>query len=150
MKKGEKKEEIKKEETKKKSNNKIIIIIIAIVAVVILAVAGIFYFMYAAQYNSKGVSHFLVVTVDQSKERVKIGRLEDYNVFVEGLSEYNFRTSGAKNLSVKEAIEKNLVSIEEWKKYASGTRKDNDSLILIFDNYEISLTGDECLIRPRS
>ena len=106
--------------------------------------------MYTGQYNSKGVSHFLVVTVDQDKERVKIGRLDDYNVYVEGLSEYNFRTSDAKNLSVKKAIENNLVSIDEWKKYASSTRKDNDSLILVFDNYEISLTGDECLIRPRS
>ena len=31
-----------------------------------------------------------------------------------------------------------------------STKKDNDSLILVFENYEISLTGDECLIRPRS
>ena len=147
MKKGD---NIKKEDTKKLGNKKILIIIIVAVAVVVLAVLGVMYYMYTSQYNSKGVSHFLVVTVDQSKERVKIGRLNDYNVFVEGLSEYNFRTSDAKNLSVKKAIENNLVSIDEWKKYASSTRKDNDSLILVFDNYEISLTGDECLIRPRS
>ena len=145
-----KKDTIKKEDNKKGINKKIIIIIVVALAVVILTVAGIIYYMFTAQYNSKGVSHFLVVTVDQSKERVKIGRLNDYNVFVEGLSEYNFRTVDAKNLSVKTAIEKDLVSIDEWKKYAFGTRKDNDSLILVFDNYEISLTGDECLIRPRS
>ena len=146
----EKGDNIKKEDIKKFDNKKLLIIIIAAVVVVIFAVIGILYYSYTSQYNSKGVSHFLVVTVDQSKERVKIGRLDDYNVFVEGLSEYNFRTNNAKNLSVKKAIEKNLVSVDEWKKYASSTRKDNDSLILVFDNYEISLTGDECLIRPRS
>ena len=129
---------------------KIFIIIAAVV--VFLTIAGIVcaVLMYNAQYNSKGVSHFLVVTIDQSKEREQIGRLDGYNVYVEGLKKYNFRTFNAENLSVKEAIEKNLVSIDEWKKYAFSTKKDNDSLILVFENYEISLTGDECLIRPRS
>lgn len=129
---------------------KIFIIISAIV--IFLTIAGIVcaILMYNAQYNSKGVSHFLVITIDPSKEREQIGRLDGYNVYVEGLKEYNFRTFDAKDLSVKEAIEKNLVSIDEWKKYAFSTRKDNDSLILVFENYEISLTGDECLIRPRS
>ena len=129
---------------------KIFIIISAIV--IFLTIAGIVcaILMYNAQYNSKGVSHFLVITIDPSKEREQIGRLDGYNVYVEGLKEYNFRTFNAKDLSVKEAIEKNLVSIDEWKKYAFSTRKDNDSLILVFENYEISLTGDECLIRPRS
>lgn len=146
----EKVDNIEKEEVKKLDSKKLLYIIIGAVVVIALVVVGIIYWMYTGQYNSKGVSHFLVVTVDQNKERVKIGRLDDYNVYVEGLSEYNFRTSDAKNLSVKKAIENNLVSIDEWKKYASSTRKDNDSLILVFDNYEISLTGDECLIRPRS
>ena len=140
----------KKEDVKKLDSNKLLFIIIGAVVVIALVIVGIIYWMHTEQYNSKGVSHFLVVTVDQNKERVKIGRLNEYNVYVEGLSEYNFRTSDAKNLSVKKAIENNLVSIDEWKKYASSTRKDNDSLILVFDNYEISLTGDECLIRPRS
>lgn len=135
-----------------KGDKKKKIFIIISAAVIFLTIAGIVcaVLMYNAQYNSKGVSHFLVVTIDQSKEREQIGRLDGYNVYVEGLKEYNFRTFSAKDLSVKEAIEKNLVSIDEWKKYAFSTRKDNDSLILVFENYEISLTGDECLIRPRS
>ena len=124
------------------------IIIMGVIVVVLVVGIILAYFLFTAQYNMHGVSHFLVVEVDSSKEREKIGRLDDYNVYVEGLSKYNFRTFDAKNLSVKKAIEKNSVSIDEWKKYALKTVKDNDSLILIFENYEISLTGDECLIRP--
>ena len=129
---------------------KLFIIIAAVV--IFLTIAGIVcaVLMYNAQYNSKGVSHFLVVTIDPNKEREQIGRLDGYNVYVEGLKEYNFRTSNAKDLSVKEAIDKKLVSVDEWKKHAFSTKKDNDSVILVFENYEIALTGDECLIRPRS
>lgn len=124
------------------------IIVMGVIVVVLVVGIILAYFLFTAQYNMHGVSHFLVVEVDSSKEREKIGRLDDYNVYVEGLSKYNFRTFDAKNLSVKKAIEKNSVSIDEWKKYALKTVKDNDSLVLIFENYEISLTGDECLIRP--
>ena len=133
-----------------KSKGKFVLIIGIIVLVVTFLIVGILCWLYTEQYNSNGVSHFLVITVDHDKEREKIGRLDGYNVYVEELSAYNFRTFNAKNLSVKEAIEKNLVSIDEWKKYAFSTKKDNDSLILVFENYEIALTGDECLIRPRS
>ena len=148
MKKGEKKKKV--DNTNNDKTKKVFIVISAIV--IFLTIAGIVcaILMYNAQYNSKGVSHFLVITIDPNKERVQIGRLDDYNVYVEGLSEYNFRTFNAENLSVKEAIDKKLVSVDEWKKYAFSTKKDNDSLILVFENYEIALTGDECLIRPRS
>jgi len=127
---------------------KVIIIIVSVI-LVFLAIVGIVIWMFFAQYNANGVSHFLVVTVDKNVEREYIGKLDGYNVYVEGFKEYNLRTVDAKNLSVKEAIKNNLVSIDEWKKYAFGTKKDNDSLILLFDNYEIALTGDECLIKPK-
>ena len=133
-----------------KSKEKFVLIIGIIVLVVTFLIVGILCWLYTEQYNSNGVSHFLVITVDHDKGREKIGRLDGYNVYVEELSAYNFRTFNAKDLSVKEAIEKKLVSIDEWKKYAFSTKKDNDSLILVFENYEIALTGDECLIRPRS
>ena len=126
-----------------------VIIIVGSVILVFLAIVGIVIWMFFAQYNINGVSHFLVVTVDKNVERKYVGKLDGYNVYVEGFKEYNLRTVDAKNLSVKEAIKNNLVSIDEWKKYAFGTKKDNDSLILLFDNYEIALTGDECLIKPK-
>ena len=51
-------------------------------------------------------------------------------------------------MSIKEAIEKNLVSIEEWRKYAWKVKKDGDAEILQFENYEIVIVYDDCIIRP--
>ena len=140
---------VKEEVKKSTSKGKIVMIIGIVVLVLTLAIGGIVIWLFTEQYNSNGVSHFLVISIDPNKERTQIGKLDGYNVYVEGLSEYNFRTIDAKDLSVKKAIEKKLVSIEEWKKYAFSTKKSNDTLILVFENYEIALTGDECLIRPR-
>ena len=127
-----------------------LIIITGSIVIVLAVIIGLMIWLYTAQYNFNGVSHFLVVTMDVNDKKEKIGELDNYEVYVEGLSEYNFRTFNAENLPVKEAIEKKLVSIDEWKKYAFSTKKDKDTLILVFDNYEIAITGNECLIRPRS
>ena len=125
------------------------IVIICSVVFFVLGLLILGFFIYFAQYNLNGVSHFLVVSIDENAERKYIGKLEGYNVYVERLKDYNFRTFSAKNLSVKKAIENNLVSIDEWKKYALGIKKDNNTTVLLFKNYEITLTGDECLIKPR-
>lgn len=125
------------------------IIIITSIIVVVIALFIFAFYMFTTQYNMNGVSHFLVVSIDNNVERKKIGKLEGYNVYIEGFKKYNFRVFLAKDLSLEKAINGNLVSIDEWKKYAIGTKKDNDSLILLFENYEISLTFDECLIKPR-
>ena len=107
-----------KDSIKKNTNKgKFVLIIGIIVLVITFATVGIVYWLFTEQYNSNGVSHFLVITIDKNKEREHIGRLDGY--------------------------------VEEWKKYAFSTRKSNASLILVFENYEIVLTGDECLIRPR-
>ena len=52
------------------------------------------------------------------------------------------------HISIKEAIDNNLVSINEWRKYAWKTEKDGDAEILQFENYEIMVSPDECIIRP--
>lgn len=127
----------------------IIAIVVIVIAVGILAAIGVKDYMFKAQYNSNGVSHFLVVTVDKDVERIYYGNLGDYAIYTEGFSECNFRTVDAKNLSIKEAIDKKLVSVDEWKKYAFSTKKEEDSLILVFDNYEIVIKGVGCLIRPK-
>ena len=56
----------------------------------------------------------------------------------------------AKNISIKEAINKKVVSIKDWKKYARKIRKDGDAEILQFENYEIACVYDDCIIRPLS
>ena len=64
------------------------------------------------------------------------------------LDELNFRSVDAKNVPLKDAIENDLVSIEDWRKYASKIRKEGDTEILQNENYEIAITNNECVIRP--
>ena len=132
---------------------KIIILTISII-VIIIGLICFFSFginwLFSEQYNEKGISHFLVITIDKNQPREYVGELEGHRVFIENLNleETNFRTVNAENMSIKEAIENNLVSIKEWKKYAWKIKKDGDAEILQFENYEIAIAYDDCIIRP--
>ena len=134
-----------------KRKTKIFIIVGAVSALLsIVAVFVIVKSMFAAQYNSNGVSHMLVVTIDKNQSKEYIGDLEEHKVYIEGLkiSETNFRNIKAENISVKEAIKGNLVSIDDWEKHAWKTQKSVGSETLKFDNYEIYIDEEEIIIRP--
>ena len=134
---------------KKKAILLIIAIIVIIVGVICFFTIGIDW-LFSEQYNENGISHFLVITIDKNQPREYVGELDGHSLFIENLNleETNFRTVNAENMSIKEAIEKKLVSIEEWRKYAWKIKKDGDSEILQFENYEIVITYDNCVIRP--
>lgn len=134
---------------KKKSKRLLITLIVSLVFS-IAAVYGIVRYMFTAQYNSNGVSHFLVVTIDKEQGKEYLGDLENHKVYIEGfnISETNFRNIKAENVSIKEALEKKLVSIDEWKKYAFSIEKSGKVEILKFDNYEIYIDTEVCIIRP--
>ena len=131
-------------------------IIVLMIAIILIIVGIICFFSFgikwlsSEQYNEKGISHFLVVTIDKNQPREYVGELDGHRVFIENLNieETNFRTVNAENMSIKEAIEKKLVSIKEWKKYAWKIKKDGDAEILQFENYEIAIAYDDCIIRP--
>lgn len=108
--------------------------------------------MYDAQYNENGISHFLVITIDKSQPKEYIGELDSHKVFVENLKidETYFISVTAENISIKDAINQNLVSINDWKKYAWKIEKDGDGEILQYENYEIAIADGECIIRPLS
>ena len=108
--------------------------------------------LFSSQYNEKGVSHFLVVTIDKSQPREFVGELDGYKIYVEhlNLEETNFRNIDAENVPIKKAIDEKLVSIAEWKKYAWKIKKEGDLEILKYDNYEIACFSDTCIIRPLS
>ena len=134
---------------KKKIIVLMIAIILIIVGVICFASFGIKW-LFSEQYNENGISHFLVITIDKNQPKEYVGELDGHRVFIENLNieETNFRTVNAENISIKEAIEKNLVSIKEWKKYAWRIKRDGDAEILQFENYEIVITYDDCIIRP--
>lgn len=129
---------------------KVIIPIVIAILVILIACSGkIVRWLFAQQYNSKGISHFLVITLDNEQQKEYVGKLEEHDVYIEGLNiaETNFRTINAENLSIKDAIESNLVSIEDWKKYALRITEEESGEVLKFENYEILVTSEECIIR---
>ena len=128
------------------------IVILGIVLIVGIAVFFISIYvidwLFSSQYNENGVSHFLVVTIDKNQPKKFIGELDNHRIYVENLKETNFRNINAENVPIKEAIEKKLVSIKEWKKYAYKIEKNGDEEVLKYDRYEITCTYDDCIIRP--
>lgn len=131
--------------------------VIVLITILIIGIVGVFCifsfgtkWLFSGQYNENGISHFLVSTIDKNQSREYVGELDGHRIYVENLNleETNFRTVNAENMSIKEAIEKNLVSIEEWRKYAWKVKKDGDAEILQFENYEIVVANGECIIRP--
>ena len=91
-----------------------------------------------------------MVTIDENQPREYMGELDGFPIYMEGLDieGTNFRSVDAEDIPVKDAIQNNLVSLEEWRKYASKTKTEADVEILKFDNYEIAVYSNECIIRP--
>ena len=131
---------------------KTIIVILAVVLVLGFYIGMLFIteWLFSAQYNSNGISHFLVITIDENQPKELVGRLDDHDIYVErlNLEGTNFRSVEAENVSIKDALEKEIVSIEDWRKHAFRIINDEDIEILRFDNYEIEVTANECTIRP--
>ena len=137
----------------KKKNILIILGIILIVGIIVCFIItyGIDW-LFSSQFNKNGISHFLVVTIDYNQQREYIGELDNHRIYIENfnIKETNFRNIKAENVSIKKAIDEQLVSIEEWKKYAWKIAKDGDAEVLKYDNYEIACAYDDCIIRPLS
>ena len=133
-----------------------IFIVFGIILIIGALIAFIYYFgidwLFSSQYNKNGISHFLVVTIDKSQPKEFVGELDGHRIYIENLNieETNFRNIDAENVTIKDALEKELVSLAEWQKYAWKIKKDGDTEILKYDNYEIACTYDECIIRPLS
>ena len=137
----------------KKRSIIIILGTILIVGIVVFLISPhVINWLFSSQYNKNGVSHFLVVTIDENQSREYIGELDNHRIYIENLNikETNFRNINAENVSIKEAIEEKLVTIAEWKKYAWQIKKDGDAEVLKYDNYEIACAYDDCIIRPLS
>ena len=133
-----------------------IFIVFGIILIIGALTAFIYYFgidwLFSSQYNKNGISHFLVVTIDKSQPKEFLGELDDHRIYIENLDieGTNFRNINAENVPIKDALEIELVSLAEWHKYAWKIKKDGDTEILKYDNYEIACTYDECIIRPLS
>lgn len=129
---------------------KIIIIFISLIIVLIVGGIAIVFSMFAQQYNSKGISSLLNITIDEKQPKEYIGKLENYNIYVEKLKidELYFISINNKHISLKDAIDEELVSVKDWRKKAWNIKKDGNIEILQYENYEIAIDGNDCVIRP--
>lgn len=133
-----------------RKNILIILGIILLVGVILFISSFGIGWLFSSQYNEKGISHFLVVTIDRNQPKVYIGELDNHRIYVENLNleKTNFRNINAENVSIKKAIEEKLVTFAEWRKYAWKIVKEGDAEVLRYDNYEITCAYDDCIIRP--
>ena len=138
---------------KKQALKKRLAIIIGCGSVMItltIAVCCFVYYLFAQQYNAKGVSSLLCISIDESCPKEYIGELENYSIYVEKMKtdELYFISISDERISLEEAITHELASIKDWRKKAWVTLNDGDTEILRYENYEIAITGMECIIRP--
>lgn len=125
------------------------LIIVLIAAITFL----IIYFLsrfYNPQYNSNGISNYLCITIDESQQAKYIGKLDNYSIYIEKLkidALYYTSVSG-NNISLVDAVTNKLVSVENWRKKAWKIITDENTEILRYENYEIAVTDDNCIIRP--
>lgn len=127
-------------------------IIIALIIASIVEMACLAGRVVSRQYNAKGISNLLVISIDENQPKEYIGELENHHVYVEGLKtdELYFISAGAEQIPLTEAIAKELISIKGWKRAAWNIVTDGDTETLQYENYEIVFIDDECIIKPIS
>ena len=114
----------------------------------ILAVSIILYF---SQYNIKGISHFMGITIDESVGKEYQGELGDYKVYTYHLVSDDrmfLSVSTGDGYSIKDALEKNLVSLFDWKCFAKDQATIGEVQILHYENYQIIVADGECIFTP--
>ena len=111
---------------------KIIVFGAILVVMCLCSTAAFVRWLFSQQYNANGISHFLVITRDEKQSQTYVGRLDDYDVYLEGLSldDTYFISIKAQQVPVQEALEKNLVSLADWSKFAREINMDDNNEIL--------------------
>lgn len=141
-----------KDISKKQKRYKWIIIPIVLYAILVMCIIGVVIYAYNTQYNLRGISNIISVYIDETRDKEYVGKLDGYDIYVEGLrvEELNFRTFNAESIPFKEAIDKKIVSIKDFRRGAWYIFKDNNTEILRYESYEIAISNNECIIRPVS
>jgi len=130
------------------------LVIIGIIAAVLvnLFLLVTVYCLFDAQYNMKtGISSIMNITIDEEQEKIKIGNLEGYHIFVEGLkvNECYFITIDATTISLVDAVNEGKVSVKDMTRKAFWEKDIDDKTIYYYENYLIEVTGMDVLIKNK-
>ncbi len=96
----------------------------AVILTALLMIVGAVCLLFRAQYNQYGVSHFLTITINRTQPQTYVGELEDRAVYLEQIdqNETYFCTVDAQSIPLNQAIQRRLVSINDWKHFAETVR----------------------------
>lgn len=141
-----------KDISKKQKRYKWIILTIILYVILVICIISIIVYAFFMQYNYKGISNILHIYIDQDREKEFIGKLDGYDIYVENLrtEELNYETFNEKRIPLKDALDKKLVSIDDWRRGAWYIFQNNDTEIIRYESYEIAINKNECIIRPVS
>lgn len=114
-----------------------LIVVAAVVCINILLYGG---------YNEKGVSKYLNITIDNNCEKKLQGEADGYRVYSDNLSEIYFINKNAEQISLKEALESQQITVEDMLSVCKK-RKDGN---YYGENYMITLKEEQCIISPKS
>jgi hypothetical protein len=131
---------------KKKYKTKNIIFFLLGIICANLIIAGII-FLYSQQYNLSGVSRYPSFTIDNTIGTEYICKSHEYKIYTYNLKELNFIKFDSGHIEFKEALTKNKISIHDMIKNLDN-KKENQLLIYEFENYQIILNDNICLIAP--
>lgn len=133
--------------------NKKIIIIAIISSILFFSIISIgIYTLFDMQYSLKtGVSSRINITIDKEQEKIKIGTLDGYDIFIEGLkvNDCYFTTIDAKTIDLTDAIKERKISLDDMTRKADWKEAKNNKSIYYYQNYKIEITDKEVLIKNK-
>lgn len=134
----------------KKKNRTIAICLGVLILAAALGLSYLAARIFSAQYNTKGISNILCIWYDPDSPLEYVGELEEYSVYTEQMStdDLYYTTYGGDTISLRETVEKDLVTVSDWRRGAWSRFMDGDTEILRYENYEIAINGRKCIIRP--
>lgn len=147
------KDQMGKNRDKKIKQWNIAIIAIIISVVIMLFLIGGIIKLFDLQYNLKtGISNYVGVTYDASREMEWVGKSEHYQVYVDGLKleDCYLIKMDASTMTLTEAVQEGWITVDDLTRKAWNVYQNDNGTVYAFENYEIVVEGDTCIIRPLS
>lgn len=130
--------------------NKLVIIGITAAVFATLFLLFAVYCLFDAQYNMRtGISSIMNITINEDQEKIKIGNLGEYSIYVEGLNvnACYFTTIGAETIRLVDAVNEGKISVKDMTRKAFWEKEMDDKTVYYYENYLIEETGKEVVFK---
>lgn len=148
--KGRRKVSMEQQQLRRK-HKKELTIFFSIILLLGILVLGVVY-AYRSQYNWNGIGRYLCITIDSSGWK-EIGQSDGYTVYTYNLEEPYTVKVNAERLYLKEAVKSNQINIKDIYDAAGNQEEirigDDTGTAYLFENYQVILIKDQCIIAPK-